>query len=347
MTNRTLILLAGTFLILSILALVGQRNQEPTSMVTNLLFSGLLEELNSIELIELAERGNTVVTTLNLSTDGWTVTERSGYPANTQKINRMLLTLAEARILEEKTSRPEWHDRLGVESIEREDAGGLGIRLVGSDLPVNVIVGDSAGDNQVYVRKADQTQSYLIDKDPEAGRSPTDWLDTEILSISTNRIQQVKLQHPDGEILTIFKNDSDQSNFTVSDIPENRELQYESIANTIGSTLSGLSLQDVGLHDSFEEDITIAEFRTFDGLILIVESIRQDDEGWVALNLGHDDSNNFANEEVVSDDSSSAEMEVLELGQKLNGWKYRIPTYQFNQLTRRMDDLLRPLPDDS
>ena len=65
MTNRTLIVLAGIFVILSILALVGQRNQEPTSMVTNLLFSGLLEELNSIELIELAERGNTVVTTLN------------------------------------------------------------------------------------------------------------------------------------------------------------------------------------------------------------------------------------------------------------------------------------------
>ena len=347
MTNRTLMVLAGTFLILSTLALVGQRNQEPTSMVTNLLFPGLLEELNSIELIELTERGNKVVTTLSLRTDRWSVTERSGYPADAQKINRMLLSLAEARILEEKTSRPEWHDRLGVESIEREDAGGLSIRLVGIDIPVNVIAGDSAGDNQIYVRKADQTQSYLIDRDPEAGRSPTDWLNTEILSIPTSRIQQVKLQHPDGEILTIFKTESDQSNFTVSDIPESRELQYESIANTIGSTLSNLSLQDVELHDNFEGDITVAEFRTFDGLILVVESIRQGDEGWITLNPDHNDSNNFEIGEVISDDNSTAETEALELGQKLNGWKYRIPTYQFDQLTRRMNDLLRPLPDNS
>ena len=347
MTNRTLIVLTGAFVVLCVLALVGQRNQAPTSTVTNVLFAGLLEELDGVELIELTERGDEIIATLELGTEGWSVTERGGYPANTQKINYMLLSIAEAHVLEEKTANPEWHDRLGVEPIERENAGGIGIRLVGTDVPVNIIVGDSAGDGQVYVRKANQAQSYLINRDPEIGRSTSDWLDTEMFTIAANRIKQVKLQHPDGEILTIFKDEPGQSNFTISNIPESRELQYESVANTIGSTLSNLALQDVKLRGDFEGTSSLTEFRTFDGLILMVESMRQDNEGWVAFNLDYDNSGNPENDEVVFENNPTVETEALELAQKLSGWRYRIPTYQIDQLTRRMDDLLRPLPDES
>jgi hypothetical protein len=345
MTNRTLIVLAGAFVVLSVLALVGQRNQTTTSAVTNVFFTGLLAELDRVELIELTKSGDEIFATLELGTEGWSVAERGDYPADTQKINHMLLSLAEAAILEQKTANPEWHDRLGVEPIERDNAGGIGIRLVGTDIPVNIIVGDSAGDGQIYARKADQAQSYLINRDPQVGRSTADWLDTEMLTIPENRIKQVKLQHPDGEILTIFKDEPGQSNFTISNIPENRELQYESVANTIGSTLSNLSLQDVELRINAEVASTLTEFRTFDGLILVVESTRQGDEDWITFNINYDSSNNPEIDDIVIENNPTVETEALELAQKLSRWRYRIPTYQFDQLTRRMNDLLRPLPD--
>jgi len=33
--------------------------------------------------------------------------------------------------------------------------------------------------------------------------------------------------------------------------------------------------------------------------------------------------------------------EALAINDRLQGWRYRIPSYQYTQLTRRMEDLLR------
>ena len=44
------------------------------------------------------------------------------------------------------------------------------------------------------------------------------------------------------------------------------------------------------------------------------------------------------------DDGVDVAAEAQQLDQRLAGWRYRIASYQFDQMTRRMDDLLRDLP---
>ena len=39
--------------------------------------------------------------------------------------------------------------------------------------------------------------------------------------------------------------------------------------------------------------------------------------------------------------------EALDLDRRLSPWRYRIASYQFDQMTRRLDDLLRDLPEES
>ena len=55
--------------------------------------------------------------TQTVDKETWTVAERDNYPADTGRLRKLLLELAEARLLEEKTSNPELYDRLKVEDI--------------------------------------------------------------------------------------------------------------------------------------------------------------------------------------------------------------------------------------
>ncbi|MBH97634.1 MAG: hypothetical protein CMM56_04180 [Rhodospirillaceae bacterium] len=347
MNQRTLIALTCAFVVFTSLAIIGQRGQEASNPTSTVFLGGLIAELDSINLIELSIGGNETIATIEREETGWTLAQRNGYLANEQKINRMLLSLAEARIIEAKTANPEWHYRLGVESVDIDNANGVAVRLTGPDLTIKVIIGDDAGEGQVYARKIDEDQSYLIDSDPEVGNSVTDWLDTNILSIATNRIQQVKIQHSDGETLIIAKEGPDQTNFVVSDIPVNRELRYESIANTVGNTLSDISLQDVEMVSDSRGQSTLTEFLTFDGLVITAESANVNGSDWVTFSVGYSSPDNLEEEQSISENAVEVEAEALRLSEKLSGWRYRIPTYQFDQLIKRMEDLLAPLPEES
>jgi len=201
------------------------------------------------------------------------------------------------------------------------------------------------------VRKAEEAQSYLIDRDPEVSSSATEWLETDILSLPGNRIQQVTVTHPDGETLDILKETLGQTNFTVEGVPEGRELQYESVANVMSNVLANLSLQDVESRTQSDEPVTITEFRTFDGLVLTAESIERGEDAWVAFEVDYEPPNQsmepLGEEDPASEDASDPDSEARELAEQLGGWRYQIATYQFDQLTRRMSDLLRSLPDES
>ena len=380
MTYRTVTVLAAALVVLGALALIAQYDPQPPSPGGGLLLSGLADDLDEITQVSVVGAGSEPVATLLRGEDGnWSVAEKDGYPADVEKIRHTLISLAESRIVEPKTANSDFYDRLGVEDIASDDAGGLSVTLTGTDSPVDIIVGDSEGASQRYVRVAEQAQSFLIDRDPEVGNETTDWLATEILAIPGPRMARVTVTHPDGEVVSVSKADPDQSNFDVEAIPEGRELQYASIANVMGTVLASLRLQDVEPLTDTDVPVTVTEWATFDGLAITAESFERDDEPWVAFRAEYrppaetpdEDSESDADADSESDSESESEQdpatddasgegdeaagendgvdvaaEAAELDQRLAGWRYRIASYQFDQMTRRMDDLLRDLPEE-
>ena len=380
MTTRTVSVLAAALVVLGAVALLAQYDPQPPAPGGGLLLPSLGEDLDRISQVSVVGAGSDPVATLVRSEDGsWSVADKDGYPADAEKVRQTLISLAEARIVEPKTANPDFYDRLGVEDVEDEAAGGLAVTLTGADTPVNVIVGDTEGTSQVYIREADQAQSFLVDRNPDAGSETTDWLATEILAIPGSRMARVTVIHPDGETVSVSKADSDQSNFDVEGIPPGRELQYASVANVMGNVLSNLNLQDVEPRTETDEPVTVTEFVTFDGLAITAESVEREDEPWVALRVEYRppaeepeteddpvqeaDVANAAGEvedEVEADvegtDVATVETEAggtnvaaeaLALDQRLSPWRYRIASYQFDQMTRRLDDLLRDLPEET
>ena len=380
MTPRTVTVLAAALVVLGALALLAQYDPQPPAPGGGLLLPDLGEDLDQISQVSVVGAGSESVATLVRGDDGsWTVAEKDGYPADVDKVRQTLIGLAEARIVEPKTANPDFYDRLGVEAVEDEAAGGVAVILAGADTPVNVIVGNTEGTSQVYIRGADQAQSFLVDRNPDVGNETSDWLATEILAVSGTRMARVTVTHPDGEVVTASKADSEQSNFDLDEIPPGRELQYASVANVMGNVLSNLNLQDVEPRTETEEPVTVTEFVTFDGLAITAESVEREDEPWVAFRAEYRppaeepeteddpvqeaDVANAAGEvedEVEADtegtdvaaveteaDGTDVAAQALALDQRLSPWRYRIASYQFDQMTRRLDDLLRDLPEET
>lgn len=392
MTPRTVTVLAAALVVLGAVALIAQYDPQPPAPGGGLLLPDLGEDLDQVTRVSVVGAGSAPVATLERGEDGsWSVAEKDGYPADTEKVRQTLISLAEARIVEPKTSNPDFYGRLGVEDMEAESAGGVAVALTGAEMPVNVIVGDTEGTSQVYVREVDQAQSFLVDRNPDVGNETTDWLATEILAIPGTRMAQVTVIHPDGEVVSVSKADSEQSNFDLEEMPPGRELQYASVANVMGNVLSSLNLQDVEPRTDTDESVTVTEFVTFDGLTITAESVEREDEPWVAFRAEFrapeeetEPENDAAQEdaaEATSDEagdgvdagaddtevatveaesegtdvtaveaetgSTDVAAEALDLDRRLSPWRYRIASFQFDQMTRRLDDLLRDLPEES
>ena len=359
--NRTSVLVVTALAaVLVLLAFVGQRRTSPALDDTGTrLVPGLIDSINGVERIVVTRAGADGVATLVRGETGWTVLEKDGYAADTAKIRGMLVALGEAKLVEEKTSSPEFYDRLGVEPIELETASGTAVAIHGAtDFPV-LIVGSEANSASRYVRRAEEEQSFLVDRNPDIPRTAAQWLIPDIVDVRGARVESVTIEHADGAKLAISKASADETNFAVADVPDGRELQYAGVANVIGNALRELKLEDAAR--AHPEDANLeatTEFRTFDGLALAVTSSLYEGEPWLSFHAAieegpppnpNTDSAEDANPSTAAaaepanggDASSNPGQEAEMINARVDGWRYRIPSYQHDQLTRRMEDLLK------
>src|SRR6056297_953187 len=89
----------------------------------------------SIVGLAIAQDGNELV--LERTGGGWGVSVWDGYPVDGARAERLLVELADLRVIEERTDNPEFHERLGL------DDAGTRFRLVNDqgEVVVDVIAG--------------------------------------------------------------------------------------------------------------------------------------------------------------------------------------------------------------
>jgi hypothetical protein len=361
-----LFLIAGVVVVLAVAGRLGN-DSGPVggSSAGEPFLQGLATELDDIGQVLIDGAGGERLVSLERNDQGWTVAELGGYPAERAKVNALLIALGEARIVEEKTADPEYHARLGVEDMASPDAAGLLVSLISTaNSRYGAILGAPYSGGQRYARASDSDQSVLVDRDPEIPSEPEDWVFDEILDLAANRIQRVEIAHADGESLVIRKDARSDVDFTVENVPADRELQYPGIADVTANLLTGLRLDQVERRPEAAADpAAVVEFRAFDGLLVQVtaEAATDDDEPWLSFSAGFDSDQAAAfsaagtdAQDTAADPASAAtdisrsdvSAEADEINARLSGWRYRVPSYKYSQLTRRMEDLLRAAPDE-
>jgi hypothetical protein len=335
--NRNLIVA----LVLLVIALAGmvavfEFTDRNASGVTGQAFlEGFSANGNAINRVDLRFPDGEEGITLRREGDLWLVDQRDGYPADFEAIASLVTSLANARIVEQKTSNPSNYGQLGVDDPAQGGAG-TGIELSGDDFAYDVIVGNPAQQSFQYARLADTETSYLVDQQFEVPASIASWLVDEIIDMPADRISKVTIEHADGETIVIEKASRENADFSVLDVPEGRELSYPTAGNEIAGALAGLTLDDVRkgqAGDPAGDPLSTAAFETWDGLRIVVTVVSGDEEQWLsfAASEGSADTNE-PNEETAS--------EVDDINSRLGEWQYRVADYQGSRFARRWEDIL-------
>jgi len=330
------ILAVVVLLLFGVLFALNSTDRSDSRTGGQVLFPAIKSRLNDLNTVTITDADGTI--TLQREAEGdsaagrWVSSGHDGYPADTGKLRQLLLALADAQKLEQKTADPELYGRLGVADPREDGGSGVLVSARGDDAAVSVILGDTAQREFRYARLPDEEQSWLIDQNPDLPDDSTGWLLPEIVDIRADRIQSVVVRHADGEDVRIRKAHADAANFEVENIPDGRELRYPSVANGIAGVPGNLTLQDVRRGDLPGEDASAAEFTTFDGLKLLVrvgsravEPAAEDDaaddevEHWITVEASADDAVADAPEpgegEEPSEAAQPSEGEAPESGQ--------------------------------
>ena len=387
MSRRGLVILLVALVVLGALIAVNQRQSSPApTAVGSALVPGLQESLNDVESVGIVKAGGETVATLEKRDNAWVVANKSDYPADVAKLRQSLRALGEAKIREVKTANPEFYDRLGVVDAADSKATGVAVAITvpGKDFGT-VILGNTEGAKQRYARRANEPQSYLIDRDPEVPKNASQWLDARILDVRGDRVQQVTIRHADGETVSVSKASADAANFDVAAIPKARELLYPGVANVIGSSLRELNLEDVERAEGAAGERPVhVEFKTFDGLVVKATGTQRGDDKWLTFEASFDPEqaakfapppaaepaatqssaaagDGAANAPGASPPAATATSsaatpgtpasdtrpdpaaEAQRINEHVSGWRYKIPSFQYDQMTRRMADLLKPV----
>ncbi len=266
MSARTVKLLALGVVVLFAAVFLMNRNGDDTSTGSSLLLPALKGALNDVVAVTVTSAEGTV--TMRNENGRWVVPEKHGYPADTPTLRSLLLALADARTIERKTANPELYEHLGVADPADGEGGGVLVEVSVTDgeEPIAVILGDPAQGDYRYARLPDEEASWLIDRNP-APEGAGEWLQREIVDIPPSRVRMAEIRHADGEVIHISKESAEETNFSVADVPEGRELSYPSVANGIAGVLSNLRLNDVrpAPADAAAPSVTLS-LATFGGL---------------------------------------------------------------------------------
>jgi len=282
MTGTRVAILAGVVAMLIALALIlnSNRSDGPASEGRPLL-QNFASQANEAQQISIVRKENDPII-IRRETDKWVVANRDNYPANVSKLRQIIGALANAKILEEKTSNPDLYEKLEVG--DPEDGGsGTRVSIDGDGFSYSVVVGKQVQGDRRYVRVAGSEVSYLIDQNPNIPQNIRGLLVPDILNIDTKRVRKMIIRHDDDdETVIIEKTAEDLSDFAVLDIPEGRELKYATVANGMAGVLSDLDLEDV--RAAVESNaVASAIIQTWDGLRISVEISTDSEASWLTF----------------------------------------------------------------
>lgn len=380
MTSRKLLILG----IAAIVAVGGgiwlaQRQTSTPSSEAAVLYPALKKEIDAITAVRIVKAGGTPAVEMKRGQTGWTVSDRANYPADDAKLRKLITSLSDAKLVEEKTSNPESYATLGVEDISNAAASGIQIEIDGPKQPLKLIVGkQGSGGQSQYVRRAGEPQSWLVNKDIDTSASADQWVEKSIVNIAADRIQSAEVTVASAKPYSAVKKSRADADFTVEGLPKGKELSSPSAADSFATVLASLMLSDVQSASTMSGEPTArATIKTFDGLVAEASGWKKDDKRYIALKTSYDaaQAERFkvaiaaaTGEKVDKDKKEDAtansegappaaeqkpaaepakpaapnvEEEVTKANAQLNGWVYEIPAYKYDAIFKPIDELIK------
>lgn len=326
---------------------------EDTSDDFSLLYPELFEQLDDVDKITF--KGEQDEFTLQYDGKNWVISDYYNYLADKELVRRMLVDMADARILEQKTEDPELYPVLGVEGAEVEGGASFEIKLFNDEQVIaGLILGqardlssESAGPQQYFVRRIGEQRSYLAEGYFQLSPMMLNWIDGQIMDIARERIARVDIIQPTGEAATLI-NLGQKDKFGTPEDREETVFRYEQLGYDIAGSLFQMRLEDVQPVNDFsrgDADVVRAEFLTYDGLKIIAETSFNDGFYFSTFQAEYaPDAVAEVPEAIASLDAlktpEQVQAEVAEINEKVEPWVYRLGGFVGNNLMRAKADMV-------
>lgn len=313
------------------------------------LFPALAAKVNDVGTVIVARKDDT--TTIVRKGDTWAVSDKNDYPAAFDKVRKLLVELAELRSLEQKTSTPDLFASLELEDLSQSDAKSTVVTLKdagGGDL-VSVVVGKvrvgrggSSGDG-VYVRKANENQTWLAKGRISLERGDVSWLDRVVIDVPRERVAKAILAQPDGSRVVVARPRATEKNFTLEGVPPGKKAKEWDV-NQAATPLERLELDDVRPAAGSPDAKQYAEIVTFDGLIARADLVEIDGQTWVKVSARYEQPASSPSDEEVKEgklkNADDVRKDVEAINAKTSAWLYRLPDWKTDNLRKKLADLV-------
>ncbi len=321
-------------------ASIGARYGVATSgLAEEPVFAGLADKFNEVGEIAVQDKDKTL--TIKRYDESWVVTDRSDYLASAESVRDVLIGLSELRLKEGKTEKKDLYTKLAVEDVTEKDAQSrlLTVKDKSGSILASLIVGRETGqiagasDVGRYIRKPGEQRSWLAEGRLQVPAAVKDWVTPQFIDVSNKRIDTVNVVHPDGQRMDVKRKSKDGTKFVIQNLPTDRKIEYQSDINNMGDGLDKLELEDVraaGKIEFPEDKIIKTAIRTFDGLVVNVESFEEKgSKFWGRFSAT-----------TAPDASDNVKKEAARINETTKKWVYELPAHKFRYISRRPDDVL-------
>lgn len=343
------------------LMLVDRPGSSPEADGERPLLPGLADRINDVDALDIVAPDGETVATLRRERERWRMREKHDYEADFARIHDLLRDLAEARRLEARTDKPEWHGRLGVGAPGGGEGSGIAVRFPGTDLPA-LIVGkpDPAGIGR-YVRLESEPRTWLTARDFDLPVDRMAWLERAIMDIPAADMRELTVRHANGDRVELRPGDEAGSVWVMLDPPADREVEQAWKLRQTANALARLNMADVRPNDAapVPSDAVETVFRTRDGMVFTARTFSDEEGSWVNFRVHRDDgqaaSRKRSDEEAAAAGSESEsgagaepgearvserEIDIVAVDGRLSPWQFALEDERFGHFRPTTEDLL-------
>ena len=357
MTPRNFVYLAVAAALSVLFAVVSYASNNQWSAGTaggDKLFPKLTSSASQIATVEVRQGDKDVV--LERAGGGWVVKNRGGYPADPVKVRTLLVRLADADLIERKTTRPDRYPALELDDPAGKDTKSRLVKMTSGNGNVmgEVVLGKrrfdvlGTGKGGTYVRKPGDPQTWLANAEIEAPAAVKDWVNTSVFTTDSGKISRVTIEIPSEEPLRIEREQvpqdtKDKDAKEAKDQPapasqpklqfagfppEGKKLKDASAADAIARALASIDMEDVRKADASPASYTLSTVTVAvaDGPTTTLRLRKDGDAYWLTL--------------AATGEGEAASKAADELNKRTQGWEFKIPAHKGDAILKKRADLL-------
>ena len=353
-TNRQLSALAVVAIAMTVVTILlygVERKPRSEFQKGSLLIQGL--DVGKIAKITLAKKDKSV--TLVRAGAGFAVAEQNKYPAAVKKVNELLIKVLSIRCGEKVTGDKANHPDLGV-SKDSDDAVTVQLDDADGKPIVAVVAGKSVPRGSgSYVRLLDQDTVYASEESLYFTPDPTSYMDTDMVSVQKDDVEEVKVQLKDGAY-TLSRDK--ENKIVLNDVPKGKRAKSSEPDSVFGA-LSSLSFENVtpAASAGLVWDTTYTA-KLKKHLTYTIQSAKKDDKYYVQVACEGPSDDLIESSRRIGRDEPKEKLEkkdaiftaakkASDFSARHGGWAYQVSEWKGKELRKPIADLVEDIPKDT